>query len=305
MGNAHRASNHPSSCPGDWIWVVRHTYECPLRWADMDILGHINNVAYLDYLQEARIAMVASHPELSSGGAEEGLVVVRHELDFLAPLKFRKRPVLIDSWVTEIKAGSFVAAYEIYDETPQGRVVYLRASSRLAAMVLESGSPRRIGAEERAVLETYLHPAVPRMPLTSAGESQHVFPLQVRWSDVDPYQHVNNVLYVEYFQEARVGYSMAMHQEGDVFGEFVVARIDVDYLRPMVFRAEPYQVHSWISQVGNTSAVYASEIRDGDTVLATTQVVTVGFDTATQKAAPLPADHRGRLVEQLRASGLG
>ena len=25
-----------------------------MRWADMDLLGHVNNVTYLDYLAEAR-----------------------------------------------------------------------------------------------------------------------------------------------------------------------------------------------------------------------------------------------------------
>lgn len=280
---------------------MRHTYECAVRWADMDLLGHINNVAYLDYLQEARIAFVSAHPEFRAGDSDgaEGLVVVRHELEFVAPLKFRKRPVLIDSWVTEVKAGSFTAAYEIYDETPEGRIVYLRASSRLAAMVLATGSPRRIRPAERSVLEQYLAPAEARKPLASAGESRHVYPVQVRWSDLDPYQHVNNVTYVEYFQESRISYSMAMHQPGDVFGDFVVARIDVDYKRPLVFREQPYELHSWISHVGRTSAIWAGEIRDGDTVLATTQVVTVGFDTATQKAAPLPPDHHQRLSEQL------
>ncbi len=282
---------------------MRHTYECPLRWADMDQLGHINNVAYVDYLQEARIAMFAAHPELHRSGV--GLVVVRHELEFLAPLKFRKRPVLIDSWVTEVRAGSFTAGYEIYDDEPQGRVVYLRASTRLAPMELASGAPRRIEAGEREVLERYLEPAVPRMPLSTAGGSRHVYPLRVRWSDLDTYHHVNNVKYVEYFQEARIGYSMAMHQRGDVFGEFVVARIDVDYLRPLGFRNEPFEVHSWISHVGNTSAIYVSELRDQGSVLARTQVVTVGFDTTTQRSAPLPPDHVKRLRAELAASGLG
>jgi acyl-CoA thioester hydrolase len=114
---------------------------------------------------------------------------------------------------------------------------------------------------------------------------------------------VNNVKHVEYFQEARIAYSMAMHQKGDVFGEFVVARIDVDYLRPVHFRREPYAVHSWISHVGTTSATWVSELRDGDDVLSRTQVVTVGFDSASQRSAPLPADHHRRLVEQRDASG--
>lgn len=284
---------------------MRHTYECPLRWADMDLLGHINNVAYVDYLQEARIEMFAAHPELHRSGAGVGLVVVRHELDFVSPLKFRKRPVRIDSWVTEVRAGSFTAAYEIYDETPEGRHVYLRASTRLAPMDLATGAPRRIAAEERAVLEQYLEPTTPRAPLSKAGSSQHILPFRVRWSDLDTYHHVNNVKYIEYFQEARIRYSMAMHHEGDVFGDFVVARIDVDYLRPLDFRSEPVEVHSWISHVGRTSAVFAGELRDGDAVVARTQVVTVGFETSTQRSAPLPPDHHRRLVEQLEASGLG
>jgi len=41
---------------------VRHTSQCPVRWADMDMLRHINNVSYVDYLQEARIDMFTAHP---------------------------------------------------------------------------------------------------------------------------------------------------------------------------------------------------------------------------------------------------
>ena len=40
---------------------VRHVYECPMRWADMDLLGHVNNVIYVDYLQEARVDMLRVH----------------------------------------------------------------------------------------------------------------------------------------------------------------------------------------------------------------------------------------------------
>ena len=36
--------------PAERICRVRHTYECPVRWADMDMLGHVNNVTYVDYL---------------------------------------------------------------------------------------------------------------------------------------------------------------------------------------------------------------------------------------------------------------
>lgn len=271
-----------------------------MRWADMDMLQHVNNVTYVDYLQEARIDMFSAHPEFHGGeDLGEGVVVVRHELEFAAPLKFRKRPVRVDSWVTQIRAGSFTMAYEVYDDGPDGRVTYLRASTQLAPFVFATESPRRISPVEREVLSRYLEPAEPRTPLTRDGSSKNVYPLKVRWSDVDAYRHVNNVKYIEYLQESRIAYMMAMHQQGDEFGPIVVARTDVDYRRPIMFRLAPYEVHTWISHVGTSSFTFAAEIRDGDDVLASAQVVVVGFDPETQRSAPLKPDHHRRLTDQL------
>ena len=69
-----------------------HTYECPLRWADLDLLGHVNNVTYLDYVAEAREALFAGLP---AGRA----AVSRYQVEFLKPLVFSRTPVLVDSWV--------------------------------------------------------------------------------------------------------------------------------------------------------------------------------------------------------------
>ena len=57
---------------------MRHRYECPLRWADLDLLGHVNNVVYVDYLQEARVDMLRTHaPTRRADELAEGVVVVR------------------------------------------------------------------------------------------------------------------------------------------------------------------------------------------------------------------------------------
>jgi len=140
---------------------MRHVYYCPMRWADMDSLGHVNNVVYVDYLQEARVDMFSVHAP-ATGGEElgEGVVVVRHEVEFLAPLVFRFEPIRIESWVTQIRAASFTMAYEILDELPDGqRRVYTRASTVLTPYVFSQERPRRIKPEERAVLEKFLEPA--------------------------------------------------------------------------------------------------------------------------------------------------
>jgi acyl-CoA thioester hydrolase len=139
--------------------VARHIYLCPLRWADMDSLGHVNNVTYVDYLQESRVDMLRTHAP-TTGGEQlaEGTVVVRHEVEFAAPLVFRFEPVRIESWVTKIRAASFTMAYEILDETQEGRRVYARARTVLTPYVFAEERPRRLRDQEREVLAGFLEP---------------------------------------------------------------------------------------------------------------------------------------------------
>jgi acyl-CoA thioester hydrolase len=136
---------------------VRHVYYCPLRWADMDSLGHVNNVTYVDYLQEARVDMLAVHaPETGGEALAEGVVVVRHEVEFVAPLVFRPEPVRIETWVSRIRAASITMRYEILDELPDGeRRVYTRASTVLTPFVFATERPRRVSQEEKDVLQGF------------------------------------------------------------------------------------------------------------------------------------------------------
>jgi hypothetical protein len=49
---------------------------------------------YVDYLQEARVDMLRTHgPAAHTGELAEGVVVVRHEVQYVAPLGFRFQPV--------------------------------------------------------------------------------------------------------------------------------------------------------------------------------------------------------------------
>jgi acyl-CoA thioester hydrolase len=121
----------------------------------------VNNVVYVDYLQEARVDMLRVHAP-AKGGEElaEGVVVVRHEVEYLSPLVFRPEPVRVESWVTEIRAATFTLAYEILDELPDGgRQVYLRARTVLTPYVFADERPRRVTESEREVLGRFLEEA--------------------------------------------------------------------------------------------------------------------------------------------------
>ena len=127
--------------------------------------------------------------------------------------------------------------------------------------------------------------------------SRHVYACHTRFSDVDVYGHVNNVKYFEYFQEARLAFLMSLgRDEGDSDFGVVLAKIDVDYKRPILFRSEPYTIESWVTRVGRSSFGLAAEIRDGATLLSRAEAVLVTFDLATQSARPLTASERERLT---------
>ena len=120
---------------------VRHRYACPIRWADLDLLGHVNNVRYVDYLQEARVDLLRAHRWTGSTGDSDAtedlvdaIIVSRHEVTYRAPLHFGPQPVLIECWVTNLRAGSFTLAYDVFHEDEAGeRTVYLEASTVLAS----------------------------------------------------------------------------------------------------------------------------------------------------------------------------
>jgi acyl-CoA thioester hydrolase len=270
---------------------VPQTYECPVRWADMDMLGHVNNVTYLDYVAEARENLF---PDSSVGRAP----VRRHQVAFVAPLVFRRRPVLVDSWVTEVGDGSLTLAHEVYDppKAPEeGRTVYARVSTVLDASL----TPRELdrARELTAPAPEWRDIAAKDQP---GGD---VYDLTVRRADVDESGLVRDVAFFEYFQEARIKFLMNLHTRGQRWNHHVVAQTDLDYLRPVPHRQEPYAVRSWVGHVGTRSFTIRAEVLDGKAVVARAGVVMVIFDQETQRPTDMPESQRERLLQELHAAG--
>ncbi len=113
----------------------------------MDAYGHINNVVFLRYLEEARIDFLF-RPEKDF---KQGSVVARHEIDYKRQLVHRHTPVDIELWITQIRAASFTITYEVKDPDQ----VYVRASTVIVPFDFEAQRPRRLTAEEREFLAEY------------------------------------------------------------------------------------------------------------------------------------------------------
>lgn len=278
-----------------------------MRWADLDPLGHVNNVVFVDYLQEARVDMLRVHARSpKTERLAEGTVVVSNQVTYLAPLHFDFKPVYIEIWVTQVRAASFTLAYEVFREESGQRTVYVRASTVLSPYVFSAEGPRRLTPEEKADLEPYLEPSPPARPDFSESRRTELghFPLTVRFSDVDTYGHVNNVKYFEYFQEARLAMMQRLLVKLGRPGwapMVVVAQTDVAYRLPVLHRPEPYDVWTRISRQGRTSMTIDAEIVDPavDRTLAHGRSVLIFYDNELGVAIEPPEDLRALVATLL------
>lgn len=127
-----------------------------VRWSDVDLFAHVSNAAYLRFLDDARFALFPSMGVDPLGRPTDSLlVVVRHEIEYLAPLAFRPEPVAVDVWVPRIGRSSVDFAYEITDVAAPEPVVSLRARSRMVQLDRGDLKPRPLSPQERAAFETY------------------------------------------------------------------------------------------------------------------------------------------------------
>jgi acyl-CoA thioester hydrolase len=127
--------------------VGRFTYEVHMRWSDMDAYRHINNAAYLQYLEQARVAMFyLGHEAVSSG-----TVVARHEIDYLRPVVYQLEPLQMQMWVEDVRGAQFTVRYEVYDK---GELA-ARAATLCVTYDFDRDRPRRLTPDERAVLAGY------------------------------------------------------------------------------------------------------------------------------------------------------
>ncbi|MEV6033088.1 thioesterase family protein [Nonomuraea sp. NPDC052116] len=122
-----------------------------MRFADIDSQDHVNNVRFLDYLEDARFGMFHIDPYNAGEEPFKGLVVTRHEIDYRRPLGFRAEPVRVETWVTEVRSVRFTIKYEILDDSD----VYVTATSVLAAYDVERAAPRRLTESELAYLKRF------------------------------------------------------------------------------------------------------------------------------------------------------
>jgi acyl-CoA thioester hydrolase len=125
--------------------------------------------------------------------------------------------------------------------------------------------------------------------------------LEIRYSDLDPYGHVNNAVYLAYFEQVRVAYWRALAdlagirdlEAGDVPGaRYVIAETTLRFKAPTFF---DHNLHgaATVPWVGNRSYAMAFELRNGETygsgeLACEGFAAHVFFDPAKEEVQPRP-----------------
>ena len=118
--------------------------EVQRRFSDLDPLGHVNNVAYHDYLQEARMGLISELGAVVNDDYAQ--VVVSQEIRHIQPLGYSREPVVIEAQVTDLARTSYSIVYRILDERGE---VAAEAMTRLAVVDATTGRPMRMPASLR------------------------------------------------------------------------------------------------------------------------------------------------------------
>jgi acyl-CoA thioester hydrolase len=134
---------------------------------------------------------------------------------------------------------------------------------------------------------------------TAIDKLLFVASIDVRWRDLDAFNHVNNSNFLTYLEEARLQW---LAHERDWFGEAcmpVLAASELQYRRPIPWPASLH-VELRCIRLGNSSITIAHRIVDAgkpDCLYCDGNVVMVWMNPATGKPVPLPPTIRAAAGE--------
>jgi acyl-CoA thioester hydrolase len=107
--------------------------------------------------------------------------------------------------------------------------------------------------------------------------------MPVRWSDLDPYGHVNHAVYFTYLEQARIAalesIGWGMEAIASLGFRVIVARADVKYRAPAV-AGDEVVIASWISELRPASSIWRQEIRRAGHLLVEAEITGACTDLA-------------------------
>ncbi|WP_424193448.1 acyl-CoA thioesterase [Ampullimonas aquatilis] len=130
------------------------TVTMPLRWGDMDQVGHVNNIQYFEYIQEARLVLLRqlrTGLQLPTG---QGFVLASTQCDFVRELVWPGE-IAITQQLVKLGRSSFTISNTLY-RTDAPDAICARGLSVIVWRNHALGKAEALPDEIRARLMTFL-----------------------------------------------------------------------------------------------------------------------------------------------------
>jgi acyl-CoA thioester hydrolase len=110
----------------------------------------------------------------------------------------------------------------------------------------------------------------------------HVFylPITVALKDIDELNHVNNIVYLRYVQDAAIGHWKTVPQEIASQIIWMARRHEIDYLK-QAFLGEELVAKTWVDDFVGVKSIRHCEIMRGEEILARSITHWISLDAQT------------------------
>jgi acyl-CoA thioester hydrolase len=110
-------------------------FRMPIRWGDLDSMGHVNNTVYFRFFEQARIAWFESL-RMGTGPHGEGPILARVSCDFMRPLTY-PGDVIVRQLLRQLGRSSVTLDLEL--RRSDGDALYAKGDSVIVWMDYDKG----------------------------------------------------------------------------------------------------------------------------------------------------------------------
>ena len=123
--------------------------------------------------------------------------------------------------------------------------------------------------------------------------------IQKRFSDIDPFQHVNNVSQQMYFDVGKVEYYEKVLGADALLGDLRIVTVSTStsYMG-QVRMTDPVRITTTCERIGTKSLTLFQQMLVGEEVRSESRSVMVVFDFPNQCSRPVPDEWRRRLLAE-------
>jgi acyl-CoA thioester hydrolase len=274
---------------------VQTIYTCPIRVRsyECDANGHVNNAVYQQYLEEAATLASGALGFPMEWYAARGETWFLRRLSLVYHLPARAHDELtVTTWISSRARVRSLRQYEVKRVTDGATIV--QGCAEWAYVNLSTGRPCPIPTEldSRCLNET--PPVVPDYPLPAASVGTRVFRWRhvVRRYELDTNRHVNNAVYLNWLEEAKIqacaGAGWTLDQMAAENLLILQTRHDTEYLAP-ARHGDEIEVVSQFHDLRKVRGTWRHEVRRvGDGTLIARNFSTGAFLTLDGRPTRAP-----------------